>query len=75
MEAKHFTRGSLLVPRNNGSKLSKAAELSPVEEQSLAEIMESLLNSGQLMEAERLMNAFGRPSIPVKIITVSLHVN
>ena len=68
---KQFDRGGLLLPRSSLSKSSRAVELTPPEEQSLQILLESLLNSGQLMEAERLTHAFGRPNIPVKIITVS----
>jgi len=69
---KQFDRGGLLLPRSNLSKSSKAVELAPSEEQSFQILLESLLNNGQLMEAERVTHAFGRPNIPVKIITVSL---
>lgn len=68
---KHFDREGFLLPSVDAIKPSRAVDLTPSEEKSLQELLESLLNSGQLVEAERVMNAFGRPSVPVKIITVS----
>jgi hypothetical protein len=61
-----------MLSKGGNVKPARAIDLTPAEEQSLQEVLESLLNSGQLAEAERVTHAFGRPSIPVKIITVCI---